>query len=60
MEWLSPKDIQEIYRVSRAQAYKLMKDYIEANGSYIKIGRIKRFPYGEFTEFLKRGNNAKP
>ena len=58
-KWLSPTDIQETFRISRAQSYKLMKAYIEANGSasYIQIGRLKRFPEQEFTDFLKRRGN---
>lgn len=58
-KWLSPTDIQETFRISRAQSYKLMKAYIEANGSasYIQIGRLKRFPEQEFTDFLKARTN---
>ena len=38
-----------------------MKAYIDANGSasYIQIGRLKRFPEQEFTDFLKRRGNEK-
>ena len=60
-KWMSPTDIQETFRISKSQSYKLMKAYIEANGSasYIQIGRLKRFPEQEFTEFLKERANEK-
>ena len=60
-KWLSPTDIQETFRIGKTQSYKLMKAYIEANGStsYIQIGRLKRFPEKEFTDFLMRKGNEK-
>jgi len=58
MEWLSPSDIQKKFRISRAQTYKLIKGYVEANRPYIAIGRLKRYPEEQFTEYL-RGNHEK-
>ena len=60
-KWLSPTDIQETFRIGKTQSNKLMKAYIEAKGSasYIQIGRLKRFPEQEFTEFLKERSNEK-
>ena len=58
-KWLSPTDIQETFRIGKTQSYKLMKAYIESKGSYIQIGRLKRFPEQEFTNFLKERANEK-
>ncbi len=58
-KWMSPTDIQETFRIGKTQSYKLMKSYIEAKGSYIQIGRLKRFPEQEFTDFLKERTNEK-
>lgn len=58
MKWLSPTDIGETYRFSRAKAYRLLKSYIESGGYYIRVGSQKRVPEETFTEYL-RGYNEK-
>lgn len=54
MKWLSPTDIGTVFRFSRAKAYRLLKEYLEAGGEHIRIGNQTRVPETEFTEFLKR------
>jgi hypothetical protein len=53
-KWLSPTDIGTVFRFSRAKAYRLLKEYLEAGGEHIRIGNQTRVPETEFTEFLKR------
>lgn len=58
MKWLSPTDIGEVYRFSRAKSYRLLKRYIESGGQHIRIGNQTRVPEEQFTEFLlKRGRH---
>lgn len=52
MTWLSPTDIQTTFKVKRTTAYMLLKEYIEAGGEIIQIGKLKRVPEEQFTEFL--------
>lgn len=50
--WLSPADVQTTFKVKRTTAYMLLKEYIEAGGEIIQIGKLKRVPEEQFTEFL--------
>ena len=52
-DYLSPKSIQEIYKVGRSTAYKLLSEYERHGGEVIHIGRITRVSDEIFTEFLK-------
>ncbi|MBR2597080.1 MAG: hypothetical protein IKE09_00845 [Clostridiales bacterium] len=52
MTWLSPADVQTTFKVKRTTAYMLLKEYIEAGGEIIQIGKLKRVPEEQFTEFL--------
>ena len=57
--YLSPSDIQEIYRIKRTTAYELLKEYEEKGGEVIRIGKLRRVPETRFTEFLKARNHEK-
>ena len=52
-DYLSPKSIQEIYKVGRSTAYKLLNEYENNGGEVIHIGRLTRVSEELFTEFLK-------
>jgi hypothetical protein len=52
MTWLSPADIQSTFKVKRTTAFMLLKEYTEAGGEIIQIGKLKRVPEEQFTEFL--------
>lgn len=52
-EWLSPKDVQRVFRVGRTTAFDLMKKYKESGGAYIKIGKMTRVPQDSFETYLK-------
>lgn len=56
MKWLSPADIQTIYSIKRSTAYQLLKEYEESGNEVIRIGKLRRVPEDEFTQFL-RGRN---
>lgn len=57
--YLSPSDVQEVYRVKRTTAYNLIKEYEENGGEVIRIGKLRRVSEERFTEFLKARNNEK-
>ena len=57
--YLSPSDIQEVYRVKRTTAFNLLKEYEEGGGEIIRIGKLRRVPENGFTEFLKARNHEK-
>lgn len=52
MKWLSPNEVQTNYSVKRSTAFRLIKEYEESGGEVIKIGKIRRVPEEQFTEFL--------
>ena len=52
-EWLSPKDVQRVFRVGRTSAFSMMKGYKESGGPYIKIGKMTRVPQDSFETYLK-------
>ena len=52
-DYLSPKSIQEIYKVGRSTAYKLLNEYERQGGEVIHIGKLTRVSEEHFTEFLK-------
>ena len=56
MKWLSPTDIQTNYSIKRSTAYQLLKEYEESGKEVIRIGKLRRVPEDEFTQFL-RGRN---
>jgi hypothetical protein len=58
-KYLSPKDIQALYRIKKTTTYKLLKEYEANGGEVIRIGKLRRVPEEQFTEFLKRGINEK-
>ena len=51
-KWLSPNEVQINYSVKRSTAFRLIKEYEESGGEVIKIGKIRRVPEEQFTEFL--------
>lgn len=55
-KWMSPTDIQENYSIKRSTSYQLLKEYEESGGEVIRIGKLRRVPEDEFTQFL-RGRN---
>lgn len=57
--YLSPSDIQAVYRVKRTTAYGLLKEYEESGGEVIRIGKLRRVPEDRFTEFLKARKHEK-
>ena len=55
--WLSPSDVQTVFRIGRTTAFQLIKEYKANGGEIIRIGKLTRVPEEHFTEFLKeRGN----
>ena len=55
--WLTPTDIQSLFRIGRTTAYQLFREYKEKGGEVIQIGKKTIVPEEQFTEFLKgRGN----
>ena len=52
MKWFSPAEVQANYSVKRSTSYQLIKEYEESGGEVIKIGKIRRVPEEQFTEFL--------
>ena len=52
MKWFSPAEVQANYSLKRSTSYQLIKEYVESGGKVIKIGRIRRVPEEQFTEFL--------
>lgn len=57
--YMSPADIQTVYRIKRTTAFNLLKEYEENGGEVIRIGKLRRVPEDRFTEFLKARNNEK-
>ena len=58
MKWLSPTDIQSNYSVKRSTSFRLVKEYEDQGGEVIKIGKLRRVPEEQFTQFLlKRGKH---
>lgn len=53
MRWLSPGDICELYRIGRTTAFNLLRQYEDAGGEVIKIGKLRRVEQEQFTNFLK-------
>ena len=55
--WLTPTDIQSLFRIGRTTAYQLFREYKAKGGEVIQIGKKTIVPEEQFTEFLKgRGN----
>ena len=52
MKWLSPTEVQTNYSVKRSTSFRLIKEYEESGGEVIKVGKIRRVPEEQFTEFL--------
>lgn len=52
-EYMSPSDICEMYRVGKTTAFKLLKEYEQAGGDVIKIGKLRRVEQEQFTKYLK-------
>ena len=57
--YLSPADVQEVYRIKRTTAFLLLKEYEESGGEVIRIGKLRRVPEERFTEFLKARSHEK-
>ena len=51
--FLSPSDICDVYRVKRTTAFNLLKEYEQAGGDVIRIGKLRRVEEESFTRFLK-------
>ena len=58
MKWLSPADIQTNYSIKRSTAYQLLKEYEESGKEVIRIGKLRRVPEDEFTQFLRGRNES--
>lgn len=55
--WLSPSDVQTVFRIGKTTAYKLLNEYKASGRELIRIGKLTRVPEEQFTDFLKeRGN----
>ena len=52
MKWLSSNEVQTNYSVKRSTAFRLIKEYEESGGEVIRIGKIRRVPEEQFTNFL--------
>lgn len=52
MNWLSPEDVQNVYRVKRTTAFDMMKRYKQSGGKYVKIGKLTRVPQEDFETYL--------
>ena len=52
MKWLGSNEVQINYSVKRSTAFRLIKEYEESGGEVIKIGKIRRVPEEQFTQFL--------
>lgn len=57
--YLSPSDIQDVYRIKRTTAFNLLKEYEEKGGEVIRIGKLRRVSEDRFTEFLKAREHEK-
>lgn len=57
--YLSPADIQEVYRVKRTTAFNLLKEYEQTGHEVIHIGKLRRVEEEQFTEFLKERKHEK-
>ena len=51
--YMSPADIQEVYRIKRTTAFNLLKEYEESGGEVIRIGKLTRVPQDSFETYLK-------
>lgn len=51
-KWLSVKDIQSHYSLTRTISYKVLKEFEESGGQVIRIGSIKRVNEEALTEWL--------
>ena len=51
--YLAPADICELYRIKRTTAFNLLKEFEQAGGEVIKIGKLRRVEQEQFTNFLK-------
>lgn len=58
MRWLSPADVQTNYSIKRSTAYQLLKEYEESGKEVIRIGKLRRVPEDEFTQFLRGRNES--
>lgn len=52
-EYMSPSDICKVYRVKRTTAFNLLKEFEQAGGDVIRIGKLRRVEQESFTRFLK-------
>ena len=52
-KWLTPTDIQSLFRIGRTTAYQLFREYKESGGEVIRIGKKTIVPEEQFTQFLK-------
>lgn len=53
-KWYTPEDVAELLQVSRATAYKVVKQFIESGGAHWQpTKRITRVDPVEFKKFLE-------
>lgn len=58
MNWIGPDEIQTIFKIGRSQSFELLKRFEKAHGDkVIRIGKLRRVPEQDFTEFLLRGTH---
>lgn len=54
-KWYTPEDVAELLQVSRATAYKIVKEYITSGGkAWRPTKRITRIDPEEFQNYLER------
>jgi len=58
MNWIGPDEIQTIFKVGRTRSYELLKEFEQAHkDKVVRIGKLRRVPEQDFTEFLLRGKH---
>lgn len=59
-KWLSAKDIQSHYSLTRTIAYKVLREFEESGGEVIRIGSMRRVNEEALTEWLlNRGKHER-
>lgn len=52
-KYLSPKGMMETFEISKATAYRTLKNFEKSGGEVIRIGRLTRVSEEEITKFLR-------
>ena len=54
-EWLTPKDVAKMLKVSRATAYKIINEFIENGGKHWRpTQRLTRVEPEDFKKYLEK------